>query len=421
MIRSGMAGIWPVRSPTADPTAGQLVPLTTGYVEAGQGPRGMAIHPSGRFVYVINDSDFTISLYTTEPTTGKLTLQDSMITGIQPSAIAIHPFGHVAYVTIYLDVGPPPTSHLLYLYSIEATTGQLTPLNPSSVAVGYLPESVAVDPTGRFVYVANRGSSDVSMFSMDATSGTLRPLQPGRVDTRGDPQSVTVDPSGRFAYAANSFSNSVLMYRIEATSGQLIPQAFSGTGERPLSVTVDPTGRFAYVANYDSNDVSMYSIDPTSGELIALEPERVKAGVHPLSVRVDSFSQFAYVANYHSKDVSMYRIEPTSGQLIALEPSCVETGSGPTVVTTTNPFDYQVQQDMLTRAGDDARFGAPWYGTFGQDLASDPEWEVRGMSFAFAGGRAVFMVHATSKINRSRWTNYQDPDTGQLAGWEPAV
>jgi hypothetical protein len=195
----------------------------------------------------------------------------------------------------------------------------------------------------------------------------------------------------------------------------------AAAGQGPVSVTVDPTGRFAYVANYDSNDMSMHSIAPASGELIAIEPWRAEAGIHPLAVRVDPFSQFAYVANYHSRDVSMYRIEPTSGQLIALEPGRVEARSGPTVVTTTNPFDNLVQQDMLDRAAHDARFGEPWYGTFGKDLASDPEWEVRGMSFAFAGGRAVFMVHATSKINRSRWTNYQDPETGQLAGWESVV
>jgi hypothetical protein len=72
----------------------------------GQGaPLAAAIEGGGQPL-VINDSDFTISLYTIEPTTGKLTLQDSMITGIQPSAIAVHPFGHFAYVTIYLDVGP---------------------------------------------------------------------------------------------------------------------------------------------------------------------------------------------------------------------------------------------------------------------------------------------------------------------------
>jgi len=112
------------------------------------------------------------------------------------------------------------------------------------------------------------------------------------------------------------------------------------------------------------------------------------------------FPSATYVGNRASKDVSMYTLDPTTGQLIPLEPGRVEAGSGPTVVTTTNPFDYQVQQDMLDRAAHDTRFGEPWYGTYGKDLASDPEWEIRGMSFSFAGGRAVFMVHATSKITR---------------------
>jgi len=127
--------------------------------------------------------------------------------------------------------------------------------------LGYLPEAVAVDPTGRFVYVANRGSSDVSMFAVDATSRTLRLLQPERVKTGGEPQSIAVDPTGRFAYVANfsSEANSVGMYRIEMTSGQLIPQADAPAGQGPISVAIDPTSQFVYVANYYTNTLLLDS------------------------------------------------------------------------------------------------------------------------------------------------------------------
>jgi 6-phosphogluconolactonase len=77
---------------------------------------------------------------------------------------------------------------------------------------------------------------------------------------------VAVDPAGKFAYVTNSASNDVSMYTINATTG-----ALTSTGMiariSPVSVAVDPAGKFAYVTNSASNDVSIYSIDAATGAL----------------------------------------------------------------------------------------------------------------------------------------------------------
>ena len=78
-----------------------------------------------------------------------------------------------------------------------------------------------MDPQGRFVYVANWGSDDVSQYSIEA-DGTLSPLAPPTVATGDAPVSVTVDPSGQFAYVASENSSDVSQYRIEA-DGTLTP------------------------------------------------------------------------------------------------------------------------------------------------------------------------------------------------------
>jgi YVTN family beta-propeller protein len=70
-----------------------------------------------------------------------------------------------------------------------------------------------------------------------------------------------VDPAGKFAYVTNSGSNDVSMYTIDATTGALTSMGTIAAGTDPVSVAVDPAGKFAYVTNSGSNDVSMYTIN----------------------------------------------------------------------------------------------------------------------------------------------------------------
>jgi YVTN family beta-propeller protein len=78
---------------------------------------------------------------------------------------------------------------------------------------------------------------------------------------------VAVDPSGKFAYVTNSGSNDVSMYTINATTGVLTSGGTIAAGSTPTSIAIHPSGKFAYVTNAGSNDVSMYKIDTTTGAL----------------------------------------------------------------------------------------------------------------------------------------------------------
>jgi DNA-binding beta-propeller fold protein YncE len=78
------------------------------------------------------------------------------------------------------------------MYSINASTGALTSIT-TAIASGANPYGVAVDPTGRFVYVANITSSTVSMYSLGyltALSVTTT-IQPGAYTVAALPAGVT--------------------------------------------------------------------------------------------------------------------------------------------------------------------------------------------------------------------------------------
>ncbi len=62
-------------------------------------------------------------------------------------------------------------------YTIDAASGALKPMAGSPFTTGTYPDGVAVDPKGKFAYVANNGSDNVWAYSIDSTSGALKPVK----------------------------------------------------------------------------------------------------------------------------------------------------------------------------------------------------------------------------------------------------
>src|SRR5882762_891761 len=98
------------------------------------------------------------------------------------------------------------------MYIVDATTGQLR--HNGYVAAGTIPVSVTVDPFDRFTYVANFNSNNISGYTINASSGVLTPIPGSPFAADATPASVTVDPFGRFAYVANDVSNTISGYTI---------------------------------------------------------------------------------------------------------------------------------------------------------------------------------------------------------------
>jgi 6-phosphogluconolactonase (cycloisomerase 2 family) len=105
-----------------------------------------------------------------------------------------------------------------------------------------MPASVAIDPTGRFLYTANSGSNDISGFSVDETTGALTPLGGGPVATGHHPISATVDYSGRFLFVVSDTDASVSTYTIDPSSGALAPVSPATiTGPMPKGLAISST------------------------------------------------------------------------------------------------------------------------------------------------------------------------------------
>jgi 6-phosphogluconolactonase len=230
-------------------------------------------------------------------------------------------------------------------YTIDPSTGALTAIagSPFPEELHAHPTSVAVDPSGKFAYVANKNFENedflprkgtISGYTIDPSTGALTAIAGSPFKTAGlFPTSVAVDPSGKFAYVANVGSNNVLGYTINPTTGALAPMRRLKpimSGSQPFSVAVDPSGKFAYVANLNlAGNVSGYAINPTSGRLTLIAGTPFAAGREPDSVAVDPSGKFAYVANQADNNVSGYAINPTTGALTPIAGSPFSAGSDP--------------------------------------------------------------------------------------------
>src|SRR5216684_1114236 len=153
--------------------------------------------------------------------------------------------GRFAYVVNQL-------SNNVSAYAIDSATGNLTAINGSPFAVsGTTPVSLAVDPNGRFLYVVNNGSDNISVYTIDNSTGAFTATGVP-TPTGSGPDAVAVDPTDRYLYVANLASNSVSAYTIDGSTGLLTQLSNSpfGIGAAPSSLQTDPGGRFLYVTDF---------------------------------------------------------------------------------------------------------------------------------------------------------------------------
>jgi len=262
-----------------------------------------------------------------------------------------------AVVTVF---NPGPGGGLSNSLTFTITTGAVDP------------QSIAVDPTGKFAYVMTGGCNGgaggyVSMYTINPTTGALASIGPP-VFTYGygnEPGSVTVDPFGKFVYVTNSgdywdygdgADGSVAMYTIDATTGALTSAGtINGSCPGlclPGSVAVDPSGKFAYVVNENAastGNVSMYTINATTGALASTGT--IAAGTDPVSIAVDPSGKFAYVVNENAAstgNVSMYTINATTGALASIGTIAAGTAPVSIAVDPSGKFAYVVNENAAS-------------------------------------------------------------------------
>ena len=122
------------------------------------------------------------------------------------------------------------------MFAIDSIKGILTAVGSPVPDEGSFPVAIAGDPSGKFLYVGNFGSGDISVYGVDSRTGAISPIGP-LVPTGDGPLSVDVDSSGKYLYVANSRSNNISVFAIDPGRGTLSSAGPpTATGVAPSSV-----------------------------------------------------------------------------------------------------------------------------------------------------------------------------------------
>lgn len=159
-----------------DTASGKLTPNDPPFAKtpAGGGPRHLAFHPSGKFVFVNNEMGMSETVFAYDAEKGALTEVETVSTlpeadrgqkGLSTAESVAHPNGRVVYVS-------NRTHDTIAVFACAPATGKLTLLQNVPVE-GKIPRNICLDPTGKWLIAAHQDSATAALFKVDQNSGKL--------------------------------------------------------------------------------------------------------------------------------------------------------------------------------------------------------------------------------------------------------
>jgi 6-phosphogluconolactonase (cycloisomerase 2 family) len=262
---------------------------------------------------------------------------------VNPCNITIDSTGRHAYVANFADGdGLNPGVGSVSQYTIDAG-GALVPMTPATVKAGIGTGVVALHPTAAFAYVANYTDGTIMVFTV-GSGGALGTTPVSTVQLEGDdpkplPNSVIIDSTGTYLYVANFGNSTIGQFSIDGATGALTAMAapYLSQGARSLTLHHTAAADYVYIVNYASGHVVQYRIGK-GGNLEALAPILMVCGPQcPNFIAFDQTGNYAYVADRTAAAISQFKVGPT-GALSAQTPAAVATGKNPLYIVTSKAY-----------------------------------------------------------------------------------
>lgn len=197
-------------------------------------------------------------------------------------SINLDPAGRLAFCA---DLGLDK----ILVYKLDAAKATLTPHEPpfAAVAPGSGPRHFAFRPDGKFAYVCGEMTSTVVAFSYDAEKGVLSEIQ--TLSTLPEPvkgnstAEVVAHPSGKAVYVSNRGHDSIAVFAVDEATGKLTAKGHVPTqGKTPRNFAVDPSGAWLFAENQGSDSIVIFKVGADGG----LTPSGVSVKVpKPVCVR----------------------------------------------------------------------------------------------------------------------------------------
>ena len=261
-----------------------------GGIDGLNGFGSLALSPDGQNLYATGGLDHALAAFGRDPATGALTYLESRfesdpdVDGLEGAfGVAVSADGRHVYATGQLD-------DTLVAFARDEATGELTFVEREKDGFGGLElnvldgaTAVAVTPDGRHVLVASPVHDRLSIFARDPVTGELDFVDlvedgVGGVDGLDTLQSIAVSPSGQFVYAAGLADDGIAVFGRDVDTGLLEfldvvkdgePGVTGLDGVRALALS--PDGQFLYAAGYNSDALAVFARNGATGLLTEIE------------------------------------------------------------------------------------------------------------------------------------------------------
>lgn len=224
-------------------------------------PIGVAVNAAGTRVYITNSESNTVSVIDGVTQT---VIGDPITVGTQPIGIEVNPSGSTVYVA-------------------NRGSNSISVINTATNSVDYtIPDvpcnNLAIDPSGTRLYVGSYDTKELRVINT-----VTRTILGGPLTSPGNITSIALNPTGTHLYVANT-SNSVYVIRTADLAITEVP-----IGEASRGVAIHPSGSFVYVGG--STGFTLYIIDAGTNDVIG----SVGLGNGPSEISFNSDGTRAYV------------------------------------------------------------------------------------------------------------------------------
>jgi 6-phosphogluconolactonase len=283
--------------------------------------------------------------------------------GANPSYLILHPRLHCLYAVNESLEYEGRFGGAVSAYRIDPRTGELTLLSIEPTH-GADPCHLCIDPTGRFLVVANYTSGHVTVLPVRDDGGLASASQviaheghsvdPER-QTSAHCHFVGFDPQGEHLFVCDLGLDQVVSYRFDRQTGALEQKKDSvhaTPGVGPRQIALHPTAPHAYILNEIVSSITQCAWDRSSGRLQALSsapllPKEFRGESHGAELRIAPSGRFLYASNRGHDSIAIFAIDPVSGMLSP-------RGHEPTQGGHPRHFGFSLDENFLIVANRDA-------------------------------------------------------------------
>ena len=218
-------------------------------------------------------------------------------------------------------------------FAIDPATGLLTYLNTESTK-GTLPAALSLDPSERFVIVANYQGGTVAVLPL-LEGGKLGPISQlitlegpigpdPKEQNQSHPHDIIFDPSGRYVIVPDKGFDRIFIFEFDAASGQLTPAKTPfvtvESGSSPRHLVFHPEGNYAYLINELGSTVMVFVYNSAGPVLTHLQTISTLPGDFDgenttAEIMIDPSGRYVYGSNRGHDSIVVYAIDEGSGYL----------------------------------------------------------------------------------------------------------